>query len=493
MAYYQAMQSRHAKTLSHLLFSSLVGLCSLCHAAPIDLPNLGDGASRLISPQLEQEIGSAFLKQLHASLPLVGDPILQYYVETQLADLVQYSNLRSPLQAVVIVDDEELNAFAAPGGIIGINLGLMIYARDLDEYASVMAHELAHLSQRHFARRVEAQQAASIPTLVSTIAAILVGFAGGSDAGLAALTTAQAMGQASQLRFSREREIEADRIGLNTLARANLDPAGMARMFERMQQAYRFTGKPPEFLLTHPLSESRINDAKSQARDYEKTPPRQARPERAEDYQLMRARAESRFSQNPRNEIKTYRKARSKNVDDAAVTYALALALSKNGEHVEAVNLMRGNYQADSNRVLMMAAFAELLIAAEQHREARQILERGLALYPDSYPLSMMLARAATAEKRYAVAEILLEGQSKRRPVDLSVWFELAETAGLAGNVTGVHLARAEYFFLNGAYHRAIQHLEYAKRLTPASNQQLNAKLSQRIQDLRVAMRRASS
>ena len=139
----------------------------MCHAAPIDLPNLGDGASRLISPQLEQEIGSAFLKQLHASLPLVGDPILQYYVETQLADLVQYSNLRSPLQAVVIVDDEELNAFAAPGGIIGINLGLMIYARDLDEYASVMAHELAHLSQRHFARRVEAQQAASIPTLVS--------------------------------------------------------------------------------------------------------------------------------------------------------------------------------------------------------------------------------------------------------------------------------------------------------------------------------------
>ena len=77
--------------------------------------------------------------------------------------------------------------------------------------------------------------------------------------------------------------------------------------------------------------------------------------------------------------------------------------------------------------------------------------------------------------------------------MDLSVWFELAETAGLAGNVTGVHLARAEYFFLNGAYHRAIQHLEYAKRLTPASNQQLNAKLSQRIQDLRVAMRRASS
>ena len=90
-------------------------------------------------------------------------------------------------------------------------------------------------------------------------------------------------------------------------------------------------------------------------------------------------------------------------------------------------------------------------------------------------------------------AELLLESQAKRRPKDVNVWYELAETSGLAGNVTGVHLARAEYFYLNGAFHRAIQHLEYAQRLVDDKNFQLEAKLTQKIQDLRTEIRRANS
>ena len=136
-----------------------------------DLPVLGDASSSLISPELERTIGEQFLKQLHASAPTVSDPILKYWVSWQLSDLVQHSQVRDNLLEVVIIDSEDINAFAAPGGVVGVNLGLMLYAEDIHEYSSVMAHELAHLSQRHFARGIEEQRAQTLPTIASLIAA----------------------------------------------------------------------------------------------------------------------------------------------------------------------------------------------------------------------------------------------------------------------------------------------------------------------------------
>ncbi|MFB3107402.1 MAG: M48 family metallopeptidase, partial [Pseudomonadales bacterium] len=233
-----------------------------------DLPDLGDASSSLISPQMEREIGEDFLKRVHSALPTVDDPVLKYYVHQQLSNLAQHSELRERVLSTVLIDNDQINAFAAPGGVVGINLGLMLYAEDVHEYSSVIAHELAHLSQRHFARGIEEQRSQTLPALAAMIAAIMIGVMGGGDAGMAAISSVQAIAQANQLRYSRGREQEADRIGLNTLVRADLDPQGMARMFERMQRAYRFTRKPPEFLLTHPLSETRIADAKSHALQY---------------------------------------------------------------------------------------------------------------------------------------------------------------------------------------------------------------------------------
>ena len=106
--------------------------------ASSDLPSLGDSSSRLVSPQMEQQIGQMFLKQLHATLPISKDVLIQYYVEQHMWALAQYSDLQSALNTVIVVDNQSINAFAAPGGIIGINLGLLIYAQDSDEYSSVM-------------------------------------------------------------------------------------------------------------------------------------------------------------------------------------------------------------------------------------------------------------------------------------------------------------------------------------------------------------------
>ena len=466
----------------------LIGLIGSTAASnPHELPSLGDGSSSIVSPQMEARIGSVFLKQLNAALPMTDDVVIQYYVEQQIAYLAQYSEMQQPLLAVAVVENPQINAFAAPGGIIGINLGLLIYAQDSAEYASVIAHEMAHLSQRHFARGIQAQQANSIPSMIGLLTALLVGAAGGSDAGIAALSTAQAINQSKQLRFSREREQEADRIGLTTLVRAKIDPTGQARMFERMQQAYRFTRRPPEFLLTHPLSESRISDAKNQARSITKVAP--IDPERELDFQVARIRAEQAFTTNTALAVTKFRKAVNDKPNDLARNYGLALALSRNGDYAEAVDRALRLYRHDTASVLYISAYAEVLIKAGRLNQAKDLLGGALSYYPDNYPLSMLLAQALINEKRFGEANAIYKQLSKQRPHDTLVWFQLAETSGLAGNVTEVHLARAEYFYLNGASHRAIQHLEYAKNLVAGGNQQLHAKLTQRIQDLRTEIR----
>jgi predicted Zn-dependent protease len=454
---------------------------------PHELPSLGDGSSSIVSPQMEAQIGSVFLKQINAALPMADDVLIQYYVEQHIQNLAQYSDMQQPLQAIVVVDNPSINAFAAPGGVIGINLGLLIYAEDVAEYSSVIAHEMAHLSQRHFARGIQAQQAASVPTMIGLLAAILVGAAGGSDAGLAALTTAQAIGQSNQLRFSREREQEADRVGLSTLVRADIDPNAMARMFERMQQAYRFTKRPPEFLLTHPLSESRISDAKNQARSYGEAKP--IDPTLALDYQIARIRAQQNYSDNPAFDVANFRKSLTRAPEDLAVKYGLALALSRAEQHDEALQLVKALYEYNPQSVLYIGAYAELLINAARTEQANNVLGQALAFYPESYPLSMLKAQALIKDQRHAKAERLYKQISRQRPHDPLVWFELAETSGLAGNIVDVHLARAEFFYLNGAPHRAIQHLEYAKNLVAGGNRQLHAKLTQRIQNLRTEIR----
>ena len=146
-----------------LLLCGLTG--SVAASNPHELPSLGDGSSSIVSPQMEARIGSMFLKQLNAALPMADDVVIQYYVEQHIAYLAQYSEMQQPMQAIAVVDNPQINAFAAPGGIIGINLGLLIYAQDSAEYSSVIAHEMAHLSQRHFARGIQAQQGAQTRVL----------------------------------------------------------------------------------------------------------------------------------------------------------------------------------------------------------------------------------------------------------------------------------------------------------------------------------------
>ena len=446
-------------------------------AGAAELPTLGDGSSGIVSPAAERELARVAMQQIRATAPTVSDPILKYYVRLNVFRLAEKSDLVEPALSTVLIDSPEINAFAVPGGIVGVNLGLFLHARDESEYSAVIAHELAHLSQRHYARNLEQQRALTPWMLAGLLASVALGAAGGGDAGMAAAAATQSFVQDRTLRFSRAREQEADRVGLNALARAGLDPDGMARMFERMQRAYRFDERPPEFLLTHPLTESRIADARSHAERFEKRA-----PEASMDYQLMRARAFVHYAESAARAVD---EARVRADGGDADRYALAVALARDGKHDHAVDILRRLRQDHAESLLLTASFAETLIDAGRAGAAVALLERQLAINPDNEPLTFLYALALNAERRYAHAKAALWRHIRVAPDDIDVWELLAETAGLAGDTVAVHRARAEYFALVGAHQMAIQHIDYARRLADPDNKTLLARLDQRIIDLR--------
>ena len=446
-------------------------------AAGPELPTLGDASSAAISPAAERELARAALMEIRAGAPTVRDPLLKYYVRVHLHRLAEKSGLAMPVLAIVLIDSPQINAFAVPGGVVGINLGLFLHAWDESEYSAVVAHELAHLSQRHYARRLESHRALGLWRLAGLLAGVAIGAAGGGEAGMAAVHGSEAFMERKMLSFSRAHEQEADRIGLKTLVAAGLDPDGMARMFGRMRQAYRFDTKPPEFLLTHPLTETRIADAKNQASQLTGE-----RPASSLDYQLMRARVQVHYAESSRRALAEAKARRGGGDSDK---YAVGMALARAGRHSAAADAIGALRVRHPDSLLLAASHAEALVKAGQLDEALALLNRELAINPANEPLTHLRAQALTAAGRPAEAVATLRRQTHVQPDDLDVWHLLAETAGLAGDTVAVHRARAEYFALIGAHDKAIAHLDYARRLLSDSNAQARAAVDQRILDLR--------
>lgn len=208
-----------------ILQPTLLALAVL-FAAPspaYELPSLGDTSSSIVSPEQEHRLGRAWLSMLRGQVRQLSDPLLKDYVERSVYKLAETSQLQDRRLEFIILASPQLNAFAAPGGIIGVNGGLLLHAQTEGEYASVMAHELAHLSQRHFARGVEAQKRLQIPMMAGMLAGVVAAAAGAGDLGIAAITASQAAAFQEQQRFSRQNEQEADRLGIQNLIRAGYD------------------------------------------------------------------------------------------------------------------------------------------------------------------------------------------------------------------------------------------------------------------------------
>ena len=225
----------------------------------VSLPELGDRVSGAVSYSQEKAIGEMFLEQVYSQAPLISDPLLYEYTEHLLYRLSEYSQVKDRYFTLLLIDDDSLNAFAAPGGVIGVNGGLFLYSDNEGQFSSVIAHELAHLSQRHFARNVLKSQDSNLASALVMVSSIAIALISNNPN---AMAVGPAILQSQNLRYSRLFEKEADRVGFSNLVKAGYDPNSMGEMFENMNEIRRLSGDlPPEFLLTHPLSSSRISDA----------------------------------------------------------------------------------------------------------------------------------------------------------------------------------------------------------------------------------------
>ncbi|MBL4827556.1 MAG: M48 family metallopeptidase [Spongiibacteraceae bacterium] len=425
----------------------------------IELPVLGNSSSGLFSLQQEYQLGRAWLSAFRSQVKTVSDPLLQVYLEDLIYKLATHSELKDHRLDIVVVENPSINAFAVPGGVVGVHNGLLLHAETEAQLASVLSHELAHLSQRHFARSVETQQRNAIPNMAGLLAGIILAATQGGDAGLAAIMASRAANLQSQLRYSRLHEQEADRKGMQTMVRADFDPNAGAAMFEKMQQASRFAGnRPPEFLLSHPVTESRISDNRNRARQHQ----RKIYTDNLE-YQLMRARVELHFSDNNKDAINRFRaKIKRTSHYPEADQYGLVLALINNRELNEASQRLKPLRAAAPNSIPYIIAEAQLLIADKKYEKAISLLTNMLSITPNNHPLTMTLAQTLLKANEPHSAEAILKKHSLHKPTDPSVWYLLAETHGLAGNIVGVHQARAEYFVLNGVLDKAEKQLGYA-------------------------------
>ncbi len=449
-------------------------------SADLQIPALGDASSSMFSSDEEYQLGRGWLMAFRNEAPIINDPLLTDYLEHLVYRLASFSQLQDRRLELVVVDNKTMNAFAVPGGVIGVHNGMFLYAKDEDQLASVLSHELAHLSQRHFARSVEKQKNATITNLAALLGALVIAATAGGDAGLAAITATQAASLESRLRYSRQNEQEADRIGMITMVNADMDPMAVAGMFEQMQRAGRYYSKPPEFLLTHPITERRISDARSRAVRY----PRR-KPQDNFEYHLMQARVKLHFEKNVNAAIKHFRSEVSNDAELAnAYRYGLALALTRAGRLEEAQQEIDRLLEQDPQRITYLVAQSELWQARGDATRAVAMLQRQLRYNPGNHPLTMTYYEALLRVGDREEAAQLLEDHAERRPSDPNLWYQLAEVRGLANDIIGLHEARAEYFVLMGQPDQAMRQLNYAL-LEAGPNTATGARLRQRISEIR--------
>ena len=433
---------------------------SFTHANNIQLPSLGDNSSSVVSLHQEYKTGQQWLRAFQRQVPISEDPLVYSYLHDLIQRLAFYSPLQEKYFSLLVVDSKAFNAFAVPGNVIGINTGLFSFAETEDQLSSVIAHELAHLSQRHYARTLERRKSQSLTTLAALLGSLLILAAGDADAGIAALTATQAAAISNQLKYSRLHEQEADRIGMETLHQAGMNPEAVANMFQHMlvTTRYRTDIKEYDFLLTHPLSESRVSDAFNQSQNYPKKT-----DEDSFEFHIIKARLSFLNAETPKKSIDYFKGNADKAKFKKANQYGLALSLLADQKITEAATIINALYKEAPHRPAYVLAKIDLLAAENKLRQAISLAQQHLSLSPNSYALTMKTAKLLIkTQQEKSAAELLISLIESKQYDGIDAWFLLAETQGLAGNTVGVHLARAEYFERIAAFTQAQKHLKLA-------------------------------
>ncbi len=445
-------------------------------AETIVLPDIGETSESYLSLAEEQRFGAAFMRNLRGALNIINDPEIESYITSLGERLTTNSNSQQRFNFFVI-HDPTINAFAGPGGHIGINTGLIMTSESESELASVMAHEVAHVTQRHLARAFEAATRSNLPTTAAIIAAIILA-SQGSDLGEAALATALATSTQKRINFTRQNEKEADRIGMALLASSKFDPQGMPSFFERLYRRNKGSDTLNiEYLRTHPLTLSRVSDSRNRAVQY----PTPAAKDPT-NYLLIKARLQVLASQEIEKTTQQFYYQLEKGTPQQRhiARYGYALSLAKANQHDEAIKQIELLIQQDPQRLNYLIAAANIAFSAAQYSRAATICEEQLKLYPHHHALTSLYAMALLKLGESQQASALLYEHIRRYPLNPPLYKLLAQAEYSNQDLPASHEALAEYYYLMGLMHNAIAQFKIALDHTPASDTSTRARITVR-------------
>ncbi|MFV8823845.1 M48 family metalloprotease [Thauera sp. WH-2] len=442
-----------------LLLSCALALPAPLSAQSYDLPDLGDVAATELSPAAERRIGEEIIAQIRwRDAAYLDDPEIEEYVNRLGHRLAGVSNNPTQDFDFFVVRDPTLNAFALPGGYIGVHTGLLLAAQTESEFASVLGHEIAHVTQRHIAQIVGKQSQSAMLMMASLLVAVLAARSN-SDVSQAAIAAGQAGAIQSQLGYTRAFEREADRVGLETLDKAGMDVRGMPSFFERLQRNTRvYENNAPAYLRTHPLTTERIADMENRVT---RMPYRQVLD--SVDFRYARAKLRADAGQ-PADAVRDLESEVARAPQAEEMAYGLARALLRAGRADDAlVRLDVVRKRAPASPWLETLA-AEIHIARRDGAEAVRILDAARRQFPASRSVAYALADARIQAGQAGEAAKAVRRLLDDRSGDPRLWQLLSRAHAALGERSAQHRAQAEVYVLRGSLPAAIEQLEIARK-----------------------------
>jgi predicted Zn-dependent protease len=448
--------------VSVLLAAALLVLCGAlarAQGAGDDLPDIGSGANSTLTLNDEYQLGRMVVRGLRDQGLILEDPEVTDYIQAlgnRIASQIPDSEQRFTF---FVVRENSINAFALPGGFIGVHYGLITATANESQLASVLAHEIAHVTQRHIARAIQAQGRNTMASAAAMLAAILIGITTGTpDAMQAGIAVAQGMAAQQQINFTRANEYEADRVGIGFLAASGFDPNGMPDFFETLSRRSGLAGiGVPELLRTHPVTSNRIAESRDRAG--------QLRPTIAAEtasYAFVRERVRVLGAPND-SDLRPYYAALADRAPlTAAQRYGEALARLGAGDRDRAASALVELAAAQPQSPMLQAALGQALFAAGQQQLARDGLRRALGIAPRNIPLTV----------RYAEVLLQMGGAKEAHQVLLDLFNNVPPTpeqirltalaASSAGDDGDAAYYMGEYHIASGDLSLAIKQLELA-------------------------------
>ena len=479
------------RTLTLLLATALSGSAALAAEGEYRLPDIGSSARTVVSEAEEREYGAWLLREYRRAGLVLDDPLLEGYLRGLGYRLVATSERPSQPFHFFWVRDRQINAFATLGGYVGVNAGLFLHASREDDVAAVLAHEVAHVTQRHVVRSIERAQKDTLPLALAMLGAVIAARQAGGDGDATQAVVASASGLMAQLQinYTRSNEAEADRVGIAALHRAGFDVEAMGEFFERMQRASRVAGsgasQMPDYLRTHPVTTTRISEARDRARVLLATPRHQlaapraalnpllpgsldARMEGAPDgpelFSWARERLRVLTADSPTTALSEYRRLDD---DSDALQYGHALAEMRAGQPGRALERLQALAERHPGQLWVALAQAEAAHRAGQRERATTRYEALMAAQPGNPAVALSYAQAlaehGTAEAGQRAQEVLRPLLDDADAGDPAFQRTYARAAELAGDLVRAGEAHAQAAYLSGHPEDALNQLQRLK------------------------------